>query len=85
MSKVVPLKIDTDLGKLPLKEKGLDMIDFQDSWSSASAPISRAPGCKQFRYLSLGIWMAGNCPQVPRAQCAHSFAFHDSQKIPDFC
>ena len=31
MSKVVPLKIDTDLGKLPLKEKGLDMIDFKST------------------------------------------------------
>ena len=29
MAKVSPLRIDTKLGKLPLKDKGLEMIEFE--------------------------------------------------------
>ena len=61
MSKVVPLKIDTDLGKLPLKEKGLDMIDFKSTEELRRNQLEKlVAGFRLFSYFGYDEGVAGH-------------------------
>ena len=53
MAKVSPLRIDTELGKLPLKDKGLEMIEFE------SPAELRRNQLEKMELRSRGIWVVG--------------------------
>ena len=54
MAKVSPLRIDTELGKLPLKDKGLEMIEFESPAELRRNQLEKlVAGFRLFSYFAM--------------------------------
>ena len=61
MAKVSPLRIDTELGKLPLKDKGLEMIEFESPAELRRNQLEKlVAGFRLFSYFGYDEGVAGH-------------------------
>ena len=61
MAKVSPLRIDTELGKLPHKDKGLDMIEFNSLDEFRRNQLEKLiAGFRLFSYFGYDEGVAGH-------------------------
>ena len=61
MGKVTPLKIDVNNGKLPLKDKGLDMKDFSSVAELRRDQLEKlAAGFRMFAHFGFNEGVAGH-------------------------
>ena len=61
MAKIVPLKIDTSLGRLPQKVKGLEMIDFKSTEELRRNQLEKlTAGFRLFSYFGYDEGVAGH-------------------------
>ncbi len=61
MAKIIPLKIDTSLGRLPQKVKGLEMIDFKSTEELRRNQLEKlTAGFRLFSYFGYDEGVAGH-------------------------
>ena len=61
MAKVSPLRIDTELGKLPLKDKGLEMVEFESPAELRRNQLEKlVAGFRLFSYFGYDEGVAGH-------------------------
>ena len=84
MGKVTPLKIDISDGKLPLKEKGLDMKDFSSVAELRRDQLEKlAAGFRMFAHFGFNEGVAGHItyrdPEFPDHFWVNPLGVHFSQ------